>query len=125
MGAVGIDSCSINSSGVYSGGSGGGIGFWALGGKFLREFFDRNFASARSRLRRRRRWCVPAMLSAMVFSVFGIVLHAAAVQHAVGDLLHPERAFAAGRALAAAFVRVKLVDVGQRPDHVARIVHAR
>ena len=39
-----------------------------------------------------------------------------------GDFLHPKRAFPAGRALAAAFVSIKLVDVVEHPDHVARIV---
>ena len=36
---------------------------------------------------------------------------------------HPERTFAARRALAAAFVRVKFGDVRQRFDDVRRIIH--
>ena len=52
----------------------------------------------------------------------GVALHAAAGEQAVGDFLHPERAFAAGGALAAALVGVKFVDVIERPDHVAGVV---
>ena len=52
----------------------------------------------------------------------GILRDPAAEQHAVGDFLHPKRTFAARRALAAALVRIKFVDVVERPNHVARIV---
>ena len=50
----------------------------------------------------------PGMLSAMLHEVIRVALAAFAVREAMQRLAHPERAFAAGRALAAAFVRVKL-----------------
>src|SRR5580658_10515783 len=46
-----------------------------------------------------------------------------AVDHAGRDLLHPERALAAGRALAAALVGVECVYVAERLDHADRVVH--
>ena len=45
------------------------------------------------------------------------------VHHAARDLLHPERALAARRALAAAFVRIEGVNVRERLDHADRVVH--
>ena len=122
MGTVGIDSSSINSSGVYSGGSGGGMGFCARDGKFFREFFDKTLRRPGARFAKRANGAAGDVV-ANGFQCFWIFHHAAAAQHAIGDFFHPERAFAAGGALAAALVRVKFVDVVQRPDHVARIIH--
>ena len=45
------------------------------------------------------------------------------MQHSLCDFLHPERTFAAGRALAAALMRIKLVDVVECPNHIPGIVH--
>ena len=54
--------------------------------------------------------------------VIGVNLAAFPMGEAMQGLGHPERAFAAGGALAAAFVRVKLRDVRQRLDDVSGIV---
>ncbi len=65
----------------------------------------------------------PAMLSATLVSRPTSLGLAVAGRRGGGDFLHPERAFAAGRALAARFVRVERGDVGEALDHVARLVH--
>ena len=85
--------------------------------------FARSSATGQAQASPKAQIVLPAMLSATFFRMSGILLRAAAREHAVGDLLHPERAFAARRALAARFVSVKFVDVIQRLDHVARVVH--
>ena len=59
------------------------------------------------------------MLSAILDQVIRIALAAFPVREAMQGFGHPERTFAAGRALAAAFVRVELRDVRQRLDDVA------
>src|SRR5947207_6715860 len=51
--------------------------------------------------------------------VFG---HSAAAQHPVSYFLHPKRTFPARCALATALMRIKLVDVVKRPNHIARVV---
>src|SRR5204863_1636537 len=43
--------------------------------------------------------------------------------HAAQDAPHPARAFAAGRALAAALVLVEIGNAGNRPDQIGRLVH--
>src|ERR1700751_1828690 len=58
-----------------------------------------------------------------VFEGVSILLCCSSMQHSLGDLLHPKRSFPAWGALATALVSVELVDVVQRPDHVARIIH--
>jgi hypothetical protein len=55
------------------------------------------------------------MLSAMCSEVIGVLLAAAAVGEAMQRLAHPERTFAARRALAAAFVRVELAEFASAP----------
>ena len=45
------------------------------------------------------------------------------MREAMERLAHPEGTFAAGRALAAAFVRVKLAEVCQRLDDVRRVIN--
>src|SRR5882724_3504100 len=70
MGTVGIDSSSINSSDVYSGGGGGGTGFWARvansSGNFSTKLcVGHAHASPNAQMVR------PAMLSPIVFSVLG------------------------------------------------------
>ena len=65
----------------------------------------------------------PAILSATVVNVSGSLFRTAPIKQTRGNLLHPKRSFPAGRALAATFVGVKFVDVVQRPDHVARVIH--
>src|ERR1700740_2831742 len=70
IGTVGIDSSSINSSDVYSGGRGGGIGFWARAANSSGNFSTKLFvgpaqASPNAQMVR------PAMLSPIVFNVFG------------------------------------------------------
>src|SRR6516162_2488298 len=57
------------------------------------------------------------------FERISILLCSSAMQHSLGDLLHPKRSFPAWSALAAALVSVEFVDIVQRPDHVARIIH--
>ena len=47
----------------------------------------------------------------------------AAFGHAAQDAPHPARAFAAGRALAAALVLVEIGNAGNRPDQIGRLVH--
>ena len=49
---------------------------------------------------------------------------AASRQHSRRDLGHPETALAARGALPATFVGVELIQVIQRPDHIARVIHA-
>src|SRR6266480_1965301 len=56
------------------------------------------------------------------FQSFWIFGHATAAEHSVGDLLHPKRTFPARRALATALVGIKLVDVVERPNHIARVI---
>src|SRR6266513_223241 len=58
-----------------------------------------------------------------VEEIIRVLPAALAVREPAQGLAHPEGAFATGRALSTAFVRVKLRDVGQRLDHVRRIVH--
>ena len=107
---------------MYSGGSGGGAGFVARRGEFFREFFDETLRRPGAGFAEGADGSAGDVVGDGLERVR--ILHdAAAEQHAVGDLLHPERAFAARRALAAALVRVEFVDVVQRPDHVARVVH--
>jgi hypothetical protein len=112
MGTVGIDSSSINSSDVYSGGRGGGMGFWARVANSSGNFFDKTLRRPRAGFAKCANGA-PRDVVADGFQCFRIFDHAAAAQHAVGDFLHPKRAFPAGCALAAALVRVKLVDVVQ------------
>lgn len=52
-----------------------------------------------------------------------IVCYTLAVGEAMGDFLHPERAFATRGALAAGFVGVEFVDICENFDHVAGVVH--
>ena len=118
MGTVGIDSSSINSSDVYSG---GGVGERVSGraSQILREIFRQNFASAKTGFAK----CAdsaPRDVVANRLQCVRIFNYAAAAQHAVGDFLHPKRAFPAGCALAAALMRIKLVDVVQRPNQGSR-----
>src|SRR6516225_9002216 len=70
MGTVGIDCSSINSSGVYSGGRGGGMGFLARAANSSGNFSTKlcvghAHASPNAQMVR------PAMLSPMVFKVRG------------------------------------------------------
>ncbi len=53
----------------------------------------------------------------------GVLGDSAALEHTGGDFFHPEGAFAAGGALAAGFMGVELVDVGESPEHVAGVIH--
>src|ERR1035437_5949375 len=55
--------------------------------------------------------------------VIRVLLAAFAVRETVQRLAHPERTFAAGRALAAAFVRVKFGKVRERPDNIHAVIH--
>src|SRR5204863_9622111 len=63
--------------------------------------------------------CAPGNVVADRFERLRIYGDTAAAQHSVGDFLHPERAFPARCALAAALVRIELVDVIERPNHIA------
>ncbi len=117
----GISSFSISSSGVYSGGSGGGTGFLARAANSSGNFSTKlcvghAHASPKAQMVR------PAMLSPIVLSVSGSSTTPPPRSMRSVIFLHPERTFAAGCALAAALVRVKLVDVVKNPDHVARII---
>src|SRR5438105_3389081 len=82
-------------------------GFRCAFRKFLWKFFDKTLCWPGTRFAegadRTASDVVPNC-----FQCAWIFGHAAAAQHAIGDLLHPERAFPAGRALAAAFVSIKL-----------------
>src|SRR5262249_4515978 len=97
---------------------GWGNGFLGTRREFLREFFDKTLRWPRAGFAK----CTdgaPRDVIADGFQCFRIFHHTAAAQHAIGDFLHPKGAFPAGCALAAALVRVKLIDVVQRPNHVA------
>src|SRR5260221_1151998 len=52
------------------------------------------------------------------FQDIRISLIAFALKHPACHLAHPERAFAAGSTLAATFMRIELVNIIKRPDHV-------
>ncbi len=54
--------------------------------------------------------------------VISILLAALSMRQSVQGLGHPKRAFATRSALAAAFVRVKLRDVGQCLDNIGRVI---
>ena len=54
---------------------------------------------------------------------FRVLRATAAVRHAVERLAHPERTFAARRALAAAFVLVELRQAPDRLDDIGRLIH--
>ena len=82
MGTVGIVSSSINSSGVYSGGSGGGNWFLRAGGEFFRKFFDKTLRRPRARFAERANGA-PGDVVADRLERVRILRHAAAEQHAV------------------------------------------
>ena len=118
---VGMVSCSINCSERYSGGVGGGMRLRRARLEVALELGQETLCGPRAGLAKGANGAARDVIR-HVFQRAGIAFHAAAGQEAVGDLLHPERALAAGGALAAALVRVKFVDIIQRPDHVARVV---
>src|SRR5207247_9765764 len=70
IGTVGIDSSSINSSGVYSGGRGGGTGFRARAANSWGNFSTK-LCVGHAQASPNAQMVRPAMLSPIVFSVFG------------------------------------------------------
>src|SRR5207237_6245824 len=70
MGTVRIDSSLINSSGVYSGGRGGGTGFWARVANSSGNFSTK-LCVGHAQASPKAQMVRPAMLSHIVFSVFG------------------------------------------------------
>src|SRR6266704_1777496 len=96
-------------------------GFFCAGGEIFRKFLDKTLGGPGAgfsegadsaagnviRYRFQSRW---------------ILHHAAAEQHSIGNLFHPERALTAGGALSTRFVGIELVNVVKSPDHVARVI---
>src|SRR5215469_10445144 len=100
---------------------GGWYRLLCAGRKFLSELCDKTLCWPRACFAKRAN-CSSSNVVADTFERFWIFCHAASAQHAVGNFSHPKRAFPARRALAAALVRVELVDVVEDPNHVARII---
>ena len=89
--------------------------------EFLLEFLDKTLRWPGAGLAERADGPASDVI-ADCFQSFWIFGHATAAQHSVGDLLHPKRTFPARRALATALVGIKLVDVVERPNHIARVI---
>src|SRR6266576_1320196 len=70
MGTVEIDSSSINSSDVYSGGRDGGMAFWARDANSSGNFSTK-LCVGHAQASPNAQMVRPAMLSPIVFSVFG------------------------------------------------------
>src|ERR1035437_10270286 len=91
----------------------------AFGDKFVFELRQETLHRRRTGFAERANRAATGNGVGDLHEVIRVLLAAFAVRETVQRLAHPERTFAAGRALAAAFVRVKFGKVRQRTDDVS------
>ena len=95
----------------------------AFGNEFVLELCDKTLHRPGTGFAERANRASAGNVVGDLHEVIGVRRAALAVGKAVQRLAHPKRALAAGRALAATFVRVKLADVRQRLHDVHAVVH--
>src|SRR5262245_18238746 len=96
------------------GGGGGGFGRGAFGDELVLELADEALHRPGAGFAEGADGAAARNIIRDLDQVIRILGAALAVGEAMERFAHPERTFAARRALSAAFVRVKLADVGQR-----------
>ena len=95
----------------------------AFGNEFIFELRDKTLHRPRAGFAEGANRLTARNIVGDLHEIIRVALAAFTVGETMERLAHPKRAFAAGRALAAAFVGVKFADVRERLDDVHGVIH--